>query len=90
MNDQYFWIVVAVFVAAAMIMTRLDRMGRQIEAVYTLLRADLPRNAGERDEILAEWRDTRKQEAKDRRNSWLFWGAIAAALLVWHGWRSLS
>jgi hypothetical protein len=84
------WIVVAVFVAAGVIMHRLDRIGRQLEAVCTMIRADLPRNEGERDEILQEWRDNRKQEAKDSRNAWIFWGVIGAAALVWHGWRYLS
>jgi hypothetical protein len=82
------WIVVAVFVAAGIIMHRLDRIGRQLEAVCTMIRADLPIN--DRDEIMREWRESKEQAAKDARQFWIFWGVVAAAVLVWHGWRSLS
>jgi hypothetical protein len=80
MSDQY-WIVV-VFVATAIIMTRLDRIGRQLEAVCMMIRADLPIN--DRDEIMREWKENRAQEKKGARQFWIFWGVVGAAALVWH------
>jgi hypothetical protein len=44
----------------------------------------------DRDEIMREWRESKEQAAKDARHAWIFWGVVAAAVLVWHGWRSLS
>jgi hypothetical protein len=87
MSDQE-WIVGAVFVAAVMIMSRFDRLGWQLEAVCVMIRADLPVN--DRDEIMREWKESKKQAAKEAQHFWLFWGAVGAAVLVWHGWRSLS
>jgi hypothetical protein len=82
------WIVITIFIVTTMIMSRLDRLGRQLEAVCVMIRADLPVN--DRDEIRSEWRESKKQAEKDARHFWILWGAVAAAMLVWHGWRSLS
>jgi hypothetical protein len=66
--------------AASMLMLRLDRLGKQLEAVNAMIRADLARTEEERSEVLQEWKETKKQAAKDERQFWLFWFVVIAAL----------
>jgi hypothetical protein len=65
---------------ASMLMLRLDRLGKQLEAVSAMIRADLARTEEERSEVLQEWKETKKQAAKDERQFWLFWFVVIAAL----------
>jgi hypothetical protein len=69
-----------IIVVAAVLMFRLDRLGKQLEAVSAMIRADLTRTEEERGEILQEWKETKKQAAKDERQFWLFWFVVIAAL----------
>jgi hypothetical protein len=78
------WAVyVFVFVMAAVVMARLDRLGNQLEAVCVSIRADVARTKEDRDEILSEWKETQKAAAKDKRQFWIFWGVVAAAAVIW-------
>jgi hypothetical protein len=63
-----------VFAMAAIVMVRLDRLGRQIEAVSADIRADVARTEEEREEILGEWKQAQKDAAKDARQFWIFLG----------------
>ena len=63
-----------VFAMAAIVIARLDRLGRQIEAVSADIRADVARTREEREEILSEWKEAQKDAAKDARQFWIFWG----------------
>ena len=45
-----------------------------------MVRADLARTEEERSEVLQEWKETKKQAAKDERQFWLFWFVVIAAL----------
>jgi hypothetical protein len=65
---------------ATMLMFRLDRLGKQLEAVSAMVRADLARTEEQRSEVLQEWKETKKQTAKDERQFWLFWFVVVAAL----------
>jgi hypothetical protein len=65
---------------ATMLMFRLDRLGKQLEAVSAMVRADLAHTEEERSEVLQEWKETKKQAAKDERQFWLFWFVVVAAL----------
>jgi hexokinase len=49
---------------ASVLMFRLDRLGKQLEAMGAMIRADLARTEEERSEILQEWKETKKQAAK--------------------------
>ena len=49
-------------------------------AVSAMVRADLARTEEERSEVLQEWKETKKQAAKDERQFWLFWFVVIAAL----------
>lgn len=69
-------IFVVVGVLTAMIMARLDRLGKQMEAVSALIRSDLART-----EIIGEWKGNKAQAAKDARQFWTFWGIVGAAAL---------
>lgn len=84
MSDEHWMIFVVVGVLAAMIMARLNRLGKQLEAVSALIRSDLARSEDERDEIIAEWKDNKQQAAKDARQFWLFWAIVGAAALGWY------
>jgi len=79
-----FGIYLLVFVLAAIVISRVDRLGKQLEAVGVSIRADLARTDDDRTEILAEWKQAKEDEAKDRRQFWIFWSLVAvAALFAW-------
>ncbi|XSC42000.1 hypothetical protein ACF1BQ_025575 [Bradyrhizobium sp. RDT10] len=84
MSDERWMIFVVVGVLTAMIMARLDRLGKQIEAVSVMIRSDLARSGEERDEVIQEWNDNKQQAAKDARQFWAFWGIVGAAALGWY------
>lgn len=69
-----------IIVVASVLMLRFDRLGKQLEAVSAMIRADLARTEEQRSEILQEWKKTKKQAAKDERQFWFFWGVVVAAL----------
>jgi len=77
-------IYIFVFVMAAIVMVRLDRLGRQLEAVCASIRADVARTEDDREEILSEWKQATKDAAKEARQFWIVWGIIGAAVLVWN------
>jgi hypothetical protein len=72
-----------VLAMAAIVLARLDRLGRQVEAVSIHIRADISRTAEEREEILSEWKEAQKESAKDARQFWIFWGIVGVAALIW-------
>jgi hypothetical protein len=74
---------VLVFVTAAIVLARLDRLGKQLEAVCALIRADVARTEDDRKEIMDDWKQAKKDSAKETRQFWIFWGIVGAAALVW-------
>ncbi len=74
------WTLGIIIGIAAMLMHRLDRLGKQLEAVNAMIRADVARTGEERKEILHEWRENKKQAAKDERQFWVFWFVVLAAV----------
>jgi hypothetical protein len=77
-------IFIVVGVMATMIMARLDRLGKQLEAVSAIIRSDLARTEEERDDILREWKDSKQEAAKDARQFWTFWGVVGAVAFDWY------
>jgi type VI protein secretion system component VasK len=74
------WTLGIIIGMGAMLMHRLDRLGKQLEAVNAMIRADVARTEEERDEILQEWRENKKQAAKDERQFWVFWFVVIGAV----------
>ena len=72
------WAVyIFVFVIAAIVLARLDRLGKQLEAVCAEIRADVARTEDDRTEILTEWKQAQKDAAKDTKQFWILWGSSA-------------
>ena len=71
------------FVIGSIVMGRLDRLGKHIEAVSASIRADIARTEQERDEIINEWREYQKQVKRDAWQFWGFWSAVGVAGLLW-------
>jgi hypothetical protein len=84
MSDDHWIIFIIVGVMGTMIMARLDRLGKQVEAVSAIIRSDLARTEGERDNILREWKENQQQAANDARQFWTFWSIVGATALGWY------
>ncbi|SHK85709.1 hypothetical protein SAMN05444159_4372 [Bradyrhizobium lablabi] len=82
MGNDWF-VYVYMFGITAIVLMRLDRLGKQIEAVCAEIRADVARTEEDRQEILDDWKQSRKDAAKDARQFWIFWGVIGVAALIW-------
>jgi hypothetical protein len=52
--------------------------------VSVQIREELVTDADRRREILREWKEDRKQAAKEQRQLWIFWGIVVALALGWH------
>jgi hypothetical protein len=79
-----FYILSAVVVAT--VLWRLDRIGKQIEAVCANIKvevAELVGNEERASETLREWKEGKTQAAKDTRNMLIFWGIIIALYFAW-------
>jgi hypothetical protein len=77
-------IYVLVFGSVALVMMRLDRLGKQLEAVSSEIREELATDADRKGEILREWKESQKEAAKEQRQFWIFWGIVVALALSWH------
>jgi type VI protein secretion system component VasF len=77
-------IYIFVFVIAAILLARMDRLGKQLEAVSARIRADLARTEDDRSEVMSDWKQSQKDQAKDARLSWIFWGIVVVAALIWN------
>ena len=78
-------IYILVFVLAAMLMVRLERLGKQVEAVTDLIRADLALTDGDRQELIDSWHQKTDDAAKEGRQFWIFCIVVAAlaGILRW-------
>jgi hypothetical protein len=72
-----------VFVMAAILMVRLDRLGKQLEAIGVSIRADFARTEEERSEIINDWKEGKKQATRDAWLFWIFWSVVGAVGLIW-------
>jgi hypothetical protein len=83
-DDQfYFYLLVAGFV---WLWWRFNRLGKQLEAVSTLVReemAELLGNEERAEELRREWKQDRDEEKKANRQMWITWGVIGAVALAW-------
>lgn len=82
MSEFYIVVGVAVFFMA----WRLDRLGRQLEAVSVGIKAEVAEllgASGRADEMLREWSEDRKQAKKETRQMLIFWGVIGTLYIGW-------
>ena len=76
-------IVYVIFGATVLILWRLDRLGRQLEAVCGNIKINLATTQERSDFFLNEWKENRHQDNKDQRQFFIFWGIVIAAIFVW-------
>ena len=81
MNEGPWFIFIAV-VMYAILMTRLDRLGKQIEATSALFRYDNAPTEERRDDILKLWKQMQQQANTDARRFWIFLACAGAAALI--------
>lgn len=67
-----------------LVMQRLDRLGRQVEAVRDTLQMEVARTPERRAELSTEWKENRELEAKDKRQFWWTWSIIGVVVIL--GW----
>ena len=78
------WIVYGLGASVFLLMWRLERLGKQLEAVCADIKMELAPSQDRRDEFLAEWKRDRDDAAKERRQQWIGAGIIGALLLGWY------
>jgi hypothetical protein len=81
MNEGPWFIFMAV-VMYAILMTRLDRLGKQIESTSALIRYDIAPTEERRDDILKQWKQMQQQANTDARRFWIFSACAGAAALI--------
>ena len=77
---------ILLFCAFGYVLWRLDRIGKQIEAVSADTRmevAELLGNEERANETLREWKENKQQAAKDTRKTLIFWSIIVALYVGW-------
>jgi hypothetical protein len=65
---------------------RLERLGKQLEAVSYLVRVEMAELVGNEDharELLEERRQDQAEEKKANRQFWITWGVIGAGAFAW-------
>jgi hypothetical protein len=77
------WTIYVIIGAAFMVLARLDRLAKQVEAVNADIKAELAPNELRAREILSEWREARQEAAKETRQFWIFWGIVAVLVVGW-------
>jgi hypothetical protein len=71
---------------------RLDRLGKQLEAVSILLQiemAEVVGNEARANELYEERRQDLAEQKRAKRQFWITWGVIGAGVLAWW-WYSTS
>jgi hypothetical protein len=47
------------------------------------IKAELAPTEDRGREIISEWKESQRQQAKDRRQFFSFWGIVVAAIIAW-------
>jgi len=74
-------LIIFIFLA---VMWRLDRLGKQLEAVCTNIKVELTPDHERKRELTNEWKESTGWQNKDARQSFIFWGVVIAGLIA--GW----
>jgi hypothetical protein len=73
-----------VFLVAAILFSRIERLAKQIDAVGILIRAEVARTEADRKQIIADWRLARQEAAKEKRHFWIFWiFVVVLGVAIW-------
>jgi hypothetical protein len=78
------WTIYVVVGSVVLLMLRLDRLGKQLEAVCANIKSELAPSEDRRREILSEWKAEKDEAAKEMRWQWIWGGIIGALLLGWY------
>jgi hypothetical protein len=76
-------ILVILFVNSWIIVARLDRLGRQLEAVCADIKQELAQDPSRKKEIIRDWTESKEQQTKEARRFWIFWAIVGAIALGW-------
>lgn len=79
-NDWPFYVLIG---CMFFFMFRLERLGKQIEAVCANIKAELSPSEAGRRQILDEWKETRADAAKETRQQLIGEAIIGALLFGW-------
>jgi hypothetical protein len=85
--DWFFLLVAAGAFALSWLAARLDRLGKQLEAISASVREEMAKLHGDgarAHEIVREWQEDRAWQKKNIRPRWMIWAGIGAASLA--GW----
>lgn len=82
------YLLIAIAGGVILVMARLDRLGKQLEAVSASIKYDLEPDPDRKKEIFREWKESEKQQAKDARVFWISWAVIGGAVAM--GWAFFS
>lgn len=66
------------------VLWRLDRLGKQLEAVCTNIKAELAPTEERRNEIIHEWKESVRWQNKDSRQA--FWGVVILVIVALMAW----
>jgi hypothetical protein len=72
-----------VLIGLVFIVWRLDRLGKQLQAVRDHLLIELG-NEETRSETLRDREWEKKERKKEARQFWTFWGAGGLAVIIWY------
>jgi hypothetical protein len=76
------WFIFMAVVMYAILMTRLDRLGKQIEATSALIGYYIAPTEERRDDILKQWKQMQQQANTDARRFWIFSACAGVAALI--------
>jgi len=83
MSGQDWAPYVAIFLGVALVIWRLDRLGKKIEAVRDNLLLELG-NAETQSEVLREREWEKKERMKEACQFWIFWAIVSLAGILWY------
>jgi hypothetical protein len=83
MMSNYMWLLY-VFLPTAYVVYKIDGLSKQLRGVCNLLQLEIADhlNPDRAQELLNEFKETRAQERKERREFWGFWIGMAVLLAV--------
>ena len=82
-KDWTIFLLVMIASGVVLVAARLDRLGKQLEAVMRNILFELEQDPDRKKEIHRKWTESKNQQAKDARVFWISWAAIGALALGW-------
>jgi hypothetical protein len=79
MSDE----VAIVILGLVFVTWRLDRLGKQLEAVCTNIKVELTPDDDRKRELIKEWKENTGRQSKDARQSFIFWALVIGGAMAW-------